>query len=46
MVHEVGAKENLTDPDIAKITGVWPELPEHIKTAIKILVQSHKTEVE
>jgi hypothetical protein len=39
MVHEDGS-----DPDLAKIMGAWPELPEHIKTVIKTLIQTHKAE--
>jgi len=32
-------------PDhLAEIVAVWPELPEHIKAAIKALTQTHKTE--
>ncbi|MHC4640522.1 MAG: hypothetical protein ACYS32_02680 [Planctomycetota bacterium] len=29
-------------PDLAEIVAVWPKLPEHIKAAIKALVQTSK----
>jgi hypothetical protein len=29
---------------LAEIVAVWPELPEHIKEAIKALIQAHKGE--
>jgi len=32
--------ENLPN-DLAEIVAAWPELPEHIKAAIKALVHSH-----
>jgi hypothetical protein len=32
--------------DLAKMVAVWPDLPEHIKAAIKALVQTHGTEVK
>jgi hypothetical protein len=31
-------------PDLAQLVKVWSELPEHTKTAIKALVQTHKAE--
>jgi len=34
--------ESEIDPDLVKIGKAWPELPEHIKTAIKILALTHK----
>ena len=35
--------ENLP-PDLAEIVAVWRQLPEHIKAAIKALVQTHTKE--
>ncbi|MHC4165772.1 MAG: hypothetical protein ACYSWQ_02315 [Planctomycetota bacterium] len=32
------------DADLAAIVKAWRELPEHIKAAIKALVQTHKAE--
>ena len=32
------------DPDLALIVKSWPNLPEHIKMAIKALVQTHTGE--
>jgi hypothetical protein len=29
--------------DLAEIVAVWPELPEHIKAAVKALVQTHNS---
>jgi len=37
MVHEITEAPS----DIAEIVTIWPELPEHIRQAIKALVQSH-----
>jgi hypothetical protein len=39
-----GALKDKNDPDLAEIIEAWPELPGHIKAAIKALIQTHKTE--
>jgi hypothetical protein len=41
--------ENQVDslpPDLTEIVAVWPDLPEHIKAAIKALIQTHNTEIK
>jgi hypothetical protein len=30
------------DPELQEIISAWPKLPEHIKQAVKTLVESHK----
>jgi hypothetical protein len=35
---------NSKDPDLALVVKVWPNLPEHIKAAIKALIQTNSTE--
>ena len=37
--------KNLPD-DLAEIIAVWPQLPVHIKAAIKALVQTHNKETK
>ena len=32
------------DPDLAALVKAWPELPQHIKQAIKALAQTHESE--
>jgi len=29
-------------PDLAEIVSVWPDLPEHIRAAVKALIQTEK----
>ncbi|MHC4489069.1 MAG: hypothetical protein ACYSW7_07835 [Planctomycetota bacterium] len=38
------APEAIQDPDLATVVEVWPELPEHIKAAVKALIQTHKAD--
>ncbi len=38
--------ESEINPDLRLLVQSWPELPEHIKAAIKALVQTNKTEVK
>ncbi len=38
------AREASQDSDLATVVEAWPELPEHIKAAIKVLVQTYNRE--
>ncbi len=38
------APEAPKDPDLDIVVKAWPELPGHIKAAIKALIQTHKAE--
>jgi hypothetical protein len=32
------------DPDLLQFIEAWPDLPDHIKAAVKALIQTHKAE--
>jgi len=34
------------DPELEQIITAWPNLPEHIKAAIKALTQTHTKEIK
>lgn len=36
------SRKSSPDPDLARVVEAWPELPEHIRAAIKALVDSVK----
>ena len=38
------AKNGLISPELEQVIKAWPELPQHIKAAIKALIQTHHTE--
>ena len=38
------AQNQVKDPDLAMVVERWPDLPEHIKAAIKALIQTNSTE--
>ena len=39
-------REDDADADLAALVKAWPDLPEHIKAAIKALVHTHNKGVE
>jgi hypothetical protein len=47
-VHNASLAETNTSrlpSDLTEVVATWPELPKHIKTVIKVLVQAHIKEV-
>ena len=49
--YKENAKTGQNDPvelpsDLTEIVRLWPELPEHIKAAIKALIQTYKAETK
>jgi hypothetical protein len=40
------APKPVQDPDLAMVVERWPNLPEHIKAAIKALTQTHNGETK